>query len=219
MKECTKCHEVKPDTEFYRENRSKSGLSSWCRECTNAAAKDRRLWYIKHGICVACGQNDAWIGHQKCPDCIEKSQNNNAKYRSIDLERSYYEKRKKKRLERINNGFCEKCGKKKATNGQLCNRCWNMRQTMREKEKAFRGRPGEHFRERRDRGVCLYCCKEVVDGYCFCDSHLRMKREIFEKAKLSSSEKWRKDITAEWENAKYQNSKIGSEKKNFQKTQ
>jgi len=35
---CTKCKKEKADTEFYPDYRKKSGISSWCRSCSLAAA-------------------------------------------------------------------------------------------------------------------------------------------------------------------------------------
>jgi ssDNA-binding Zn-finger/Zn-ribbon topoisomerase 1 len=40
MRECTKCHETKPLTEFYKRKQSKDdGVQRKCKECVNAAYK------------------------------------------------------------------------------------------------------------------------------------------------------------------------------------
>ncbi|HIF57881.1 MAG TPA: hypothetical protein EYQ26_00055 [Rhodospirillales bacterium] len=60
-KQCPKCEQVKPDTEFYlrpdRENKSQS----YCKECNNAntlgrqrGMKNKMLEY-KGGKCISCG--------------------------------------------------------------------------------------------------------------------------------------------------------------------
>ena len=41
MKKCTKCEKLKEDDAFVKSKYTKSGLQSWCRECTNKAI---RLW-------------------------------------------------------------------------------------------------------------------------------------------------------------------------------
>ena len=33
MKRCSKCHELKPETDFYKDKRSKDGLKSQCKLC------------------------------------------------------------------------------------------------------------------------------------------------------------------------------------------
>ena len=33
MKECSKCKQIKPDTEFYKDSKRPTGLRSWCKGC------------------------------------------------------------------------------------------------------------------------------------------------------------------------------------------
>lgn len=35
MKKCSKCHELKPETEFYKDKRTKDGLKCQCKKCHN----------------------------------------------------------------------------------------------------------------------------------------------------------------------------------------
>jgi hypothetical protein len=48
-KRCPRCDERKPRDEFYDCDRSKSGLSSWCMECTRERRNERYAeqqgWY------------------------------------------------------------------------------------------------------------------------------------------------------------------------------
>lgn len=39
MKECTKCHQTKSMSEFYKSKLTQSGITSWCKSCTKQAAK------------------------------------------------------------------------------------------------------------------------------------------------------------------------------------
>ena len=111
-----------------------------------ANEKERRQWYIEHGICVACGQRDAFMGRQKCPECLEKANNSNALYRDRykEQERTVYgPRRKAKRQARIAAGLCPNCGKP-AVHGQLCARHYAKKRQKHEKEKqerAIRGDP------------------------------------------------------------------------------
>jgi len=40
---CTKCKAQKPYTEFHKDSRNKTGLCSWCKECSRAAARRAQL--------------------------------------------------------------------------------------------------------------------------------------------------------------------------------
>lgn len=72
-----------------------------------------------HGICVECGQRDAFHGHVYCPECIEKQNESNAKYRASEkgktTEAKYADKAKEskraKYWERVSQGVCVDCGK------------------------------------------------------------------------------------------------------------
>lgn len=44
MKRCSKCHELKPETEFYKDKRTKDGLKCQCKKChckTSVATRDK----------------------------------------------------------------------------------------------------------------------------------------------------------------------------------
>jgi len=42
MKQCTKCGETKPRTEFYKKTSRKDGLTSWCQSCIGIDGRNRR---------------------------------------------------------------------------------------------------------------------------------------------------------------------------------
>lgn len=42
MKQCTKCRELKPHSEFGPNKLTKSGLQSWCKKCHNAQTGEKR---------------------------------------------------------------------------------------------------------------------------------------------------------------------------------
>ena len=46
IKECTKCHISKDPNQFRKNDRLKSGLNSWCKNCENLATRSR---YIPRG--------------------------------------------------------------------------------------------------------------------------------------------------------------------------
>lgn len=174
--------------------------------------KDRYEWYKSKGICVQCGQKDAFPGYVKCPECIEKAEEASRKCWANKEKRIRYNKRGRERKrelisERKEKGLCPRCGKP-IRNGTYiyCNRC---RERKNAAGRAKRGQsPGEHFRERIDRGVCMFCGGEIVPGYRLCKSCLERCRDNFKKSMPKASEKWRKEIGAQW-NAKQRSSGNG----------
>jgi hypothetical protein len=130
----------------------------------------RRAWYIRHGICPVCGQNDALPGRQKCAACTEKSTLNNIKYRSLEKERTYYQKKKLKRQERIAAGLCPRCGKP-AIKGQLCLDHYVKKQHIHEMEKREREIKGDPRRERVKNGKCWFCNNTALPGKKVCQIH------------------------------------------------
>lgn len=176
-----------------------------------------RQWYIEHGICVSCGQRDAFNGRQKCPECLEKARLSNAKYRSLERDRSYYPRRKEKRDARIAEGLCTECGKK-ATRGKVCTECYTRRRRKREKEKLEREMRGDPRRIRVANGKCWFCDNTALDGMKICARHYEeiMNRPGFAK-RGDENHPWTKEETARM--AELKSSRNGCAAKNAQKTQ
>ncbi|MBS7209337.1 MAG: hypothetical protein KH034_02795 [Lachnospiraceae bacterium] len=174
--------------------------------------KSRYQWLKEHGICVQCGQRDAFPGYVRCPECIEKVGIASAKCRCDKEKRIKYnkhenERRKQRYKERKIKHLCTRCGKQ-LTEDYKYSTCVSCRKRRSEKRRTGKDY-GEAFRERIKEGVCMYCGSEVVSGYNFCEKHLKNKREIIKKTNLTASEKWRGEITRQWENAKLKSSKNG----------
>jgi hypothetical protein len=55
-KQCTRCEEMKPVSEFWRERRSPDGLQAWCRQCQTAYALSKNFPASDTGtiVCVQC---------------------------------------------------------------------------------------------------------------------------------------------------------------------
>jgi len=49
-KRCSKCKQVKPLSEFYKEERNKDGLKGWCKSCTKAY--QNKYWQTERGKTV-----------------------------------------------------------------------------------------------------------------------------------------------------------------------
>lgn len=175
-------------------------------------SKSRYQWLKEHGICVQCGQGDAFPGYVRCPECIEKANIASARCRDDKDKRMKYNKHcreKSRRLygERKNNHMCTICGKKLPEDYKYCT-CILCRKKRSEKRRTGRDY-GEVFRERIEAGICMYCGDEVVEGYKFCEKHLKIAREGMKKAQITASDKWRGEITRQWENAKSKNLRNG----------
>lgn len=52
MKECYKCHEVKPDYDFARRSKSPDGKQLWCRICMNKSNQEKVAERKEHGPTV-----------------------------------------------------------------------------------------------------------------------------------------------------------------------
>ena len=167
---------------------------------------DRYYWLKEHGICVMCGNNDAFPGYVKCPECIEKvglaSRRCWAnKEKRIRYNKHGNERKKKLILERKEKGMCPKCGKPVRNEKYIyCARCREKKNAARRAKNSRR--PGEHFRDRIEAGVCMYCGSDPVPGYKLCEKCLEKRRCINNKFSQKSSEKWRKEIVATWNSKK-----------------
>lgn len=134
------------------------------------SARARREWYKAHGICVRCGQRDAFPGRFQCAECLEYTTLYNIKCRSLEKERSYYPRKKEKRDARIADGLCPFCGKP-AVKGQLCLECYVKHQRRHEKEKQQRALRGDPRRERIKKGLCWFCDAPALEGKKVCQKH------------------------------------------------
>lgn len=88
MKQCTKCNEEKPKTEYHKDKKGREGLQSWCKQCMCDSARRssyRRKYGMtleevgvmfekQHGRCLICSvemalpdgaspSNDAVVDH------------------------------------------------------------------------------------------------------------------------------------------------------------
>lgn len=160
---------------------------------------DRYEFYKSKGICVQCGQKDAFPGHTKCPECIEKAYLASRKCWDDKEKAKKYNKKGSKRRRRIyqdrkEKGVCVNCGSP-VKQGVYCERC---REKRNAKRREGRKEVGEAFRERIAAGVCMYCGGGVVPGYKLCEACLNRRRELNRRSNQKSSEKWRGEIANEW---------------------
>lgn len=173
---------------------------------------DRYNFLKAHGICVQCGQRDAFQGYVRCPECIEKTAIASAKCWEDEEKRKKYRKRGKERSKQLrkekkSKHMCTICGKKLPEYYKYCT-CISCRKRRSDKRRTGRDY-GEAFRERIEAGVCMYCGDKTVEGYKLCKKHLEAARINMKKNSATASNKWRGEITRQWENAKLKNSRNG----------
>jgi hypothetical protein len=54
-KECRKCKQEKAASQFYRNQKSKDGLQSQCKECQNSHKRKRQFSFPTVSLCPRCG--------------------------------------------------------------------------------------------------------------------------------------------------------------------
>jgi len=90
MKQCTKCNEVKPFSEFYRASKNKPGYVPWCKVCMHAyqratykgkdpvkqksghllrafnltADEYNAMVASQNGLCASCGNPESKLDHR-----------------------------------------------------------------------------------------------------------------------------------------------------------
>ena len=166
-----------------------------CQEKRSAMGNKNSLrqWYIDHKICVCCRRRNAFNGRQKCPECLEKATLDNIKYRSLEKERIYYQRRKEKRETRKASGLCTVCGRP-AIKGQFCLECYVKRRKRHEKEKQQRASRGDPRRERVEKGLCWFCDSPALEGKKVCQKHYDDIQKNFHRG--GREHPWSKDETA-----------------------
>lgn len=130
--------------------------------------KIRYEWLKEHGICVQCGQNDAFNGRVRCADCLHK---NNESQLAIDRQRRQQKvEYKKAHYHRLKEeGRCPRCGKKAYKNYLYCYEHYIQGRRY-DSEKWQRKRKGYA-----EQGLCLICGAERVKEKKFCPTHYEQK--------------------------------------------
>lgn len=140
---------------------------------------------IERGLCVACGKDKNGLGNTKCVSCIQ-----------ID---------RKRRIDKINNGICIRCGNKSIIGKLSCETCAaNYRRDRNEKRIKNKSMglcetcsnphiAGDRFCEKckerlpiyiktrrnkiKDKNLCQYCSSQKLPGMHCCQIHLDKLKE------------------------------------------
>lgn len=148
----------------------------------------------KAGVCVECGQEDAFtiIGKTYCAECAEKRNNRKRKYLSKNEHYAKWESeyKKKQYYDRKESGICVRCGKRK-TNGHVqCDICRASQRRMWDR-KYKKPRGGD--------GVCYSCNKEKpIEGKKLCEHCYGERLKALEKARKVRWENFYKQKAERW---------------------
>lgn len=87
-------------------------------EKKNRTTRELRAWYKEHGICPACGRNEAAPGRVMCTECIIANRKRKAASSAHDCA-----VRKALREKRAEQGLCVWCGAKAIEGMKHCAKC------------------------------------------------------------------------------------------------
>ena len=93
--------------------------------------KELQNWYVQHGICKTCGQENAAPNRKYCWGCLAKAAEATAKYiknmseeQKKERKEKEKERQRKRYVERKAAGKCTKCGKRPPQAGKTkCTEC------------------------------------------------------------------------------------------------
>ena len=189
---------------FYR-SRKENGLcprcgkpldreGHYCSECLEKVRlywRENRAFYRKNHLCAECGKNSVPEGEKICPECRAKRANLR-KPRTDEQKKLFREKQNSLYIERVEQGICTRCGKRKAMPGKKkCGIC--LAKDAEIHRKKYVDRP--NIREYRKENHLCYFCGNPIDlptGNNICSACRKRFEDIAEK-RNHDNPNWRKD--------------------------
>lgn len=160
--------------------------------------KERREWYLSHGICPHCGQNDLQRGYKLCLQC-RMNDNERHKNKPISADIRQYRINYNKRVfaERKAAGICVRCGKRKTDEEHI--NCAICRAKKAAEQREYNRKQGMMPIELRGEGYCSRCYKPIESGkLCAeCYEYLVQQAAYMRSRQDNSDHKWRKVSSAE----------------------
>lgn len=154
--------------------------------------KERREWYLSHGICPHCGRNDLQKGYKLCLECRMKDLERH-KGKTISEETKEKRKAAQRALadKRKAEGICVRCGKRKTddkhTNCAIC------RAAKAAKQREYNQRNGRIPIQLRGEGYCTRCYKPTDGKLCAeCYEYLVQQAAYMRSKQDNSNHTWRK---------------------------
>ena len=167
----------------------------YCSEClakNREYRKNNRLFYKQNGLCSACGKEKAFGDEMQCISCREKHRRR--KKETKEQRERYNEKFKEysRNLykERIEQGICPRCGKRKVAYGRKkCQICLN-KDAERHREKSYKKRNERDYRI--ENHLCWYCGEPAMENKKICLSCHERCTENGKKS-LRKNDYWKQD--------------------------
>lgn len=134
----------------------------YCSECLEKVRvyhRENREFYRKNHLCTECGKNSVPEEERICPECRAKRANLR-KSHTDEQKKMFREKQNSLYMERVEQGICTRCGKRKAISGKKkCGIC--LAKDAEIHRKKYADRP--NIREYRKKNHLCYFCGNPID--------------------------------------------------------
>jgi hypothetical protein len=168
-KQCSKCGEEKPFSEFRDKVGAKNGKNYCCKPCESKAHQQRVRNRVAAGICFYCGKKERVSGKRFCNDCGTILNSKSKIYRDAMASR----------------GLCYRCGATTDTGQTKCSGCIEKTRIYEfNKRKAFYEKVGNYFNNR-----CYICGLVSFEYHIFDCHHIDPNQKDFQVSSMSKR-KW-----------------------------
>lgn len=163
-------------------------------------SKEYFNWLKEHHICISCCNENAERGRTKCIMCLAKDAERHAKKYDVPESRTKMNEANRKsyhktRQERIEQGLCPRCGKRKPTEGyKMCAICRNKERIHRENQRRQAGVMSIQIKLESD--VCYFCGAERMKGHKVCEKCYERQMKLMQNChahRNNKGHKWKAD--------------------------
>ena len=163
---CPRCGNPKESNGFY------------CRECRKSKTEydaQTKEFLLSIGMCPGCGKEKLYGDEKRYPECRAKDANRKLKEYwndPVKIRRRQSDYHKRQYAERVKNGLCTRCGKRKPYPGmKMCGIC---REKSREQKRLnYKNKIPDRGAE----GTCYRCGKPITTtGMKLCDGCIEVNR-------------------------------------------
>lgn len=156
--------------------------------------KERREWYLSHGICPHCGRNDLQKRYKLCLECrMKDNERQRKKVRTDEQRKKNADAQKRLTAKRKADGICVRCGKRKV-DGKYTH-CAVCRAKKAAKQREYNRKQGMIPIELRGEGYCSRCYKPIENGkLCTeCYEYLVQQAAYMRSKQDNADHMWRKN--------------------------
>ena len=165
----------------------------YCSECLEKVRvyhRENREFYRKNHLCTECGKNSVPEEERICPECRAKRANLR-KSHTDEQKKMFREKQNSLYMERVEQGICTRCGKRKAISGKKkCGICLAKDAEIHRKKYADRPNIREY---RKENNLCYFCGDPIDLHMSNTCSKCREKFKKIASERTHDNDYWRKD--------------------------